>query len=191
MKFKINELSTTLVDNGPQITKEALKIVLRRKFASIKDDIIASVQDAVVHYYTGNGRPVLLGIDTVDKIKQSEDIQQYKAKIEKGLIANPASGAGIPIDIQADDTSLASCLGQMTLRYEITCDDDSCTITYTVEGNGFRELNNLNENLTEDSGSPDDKLEGTPYNYEAVTWSETLPNPGYPVKDGKPLPIKK
>jgi DNA-directed RNA polymerase subunit F len=191
MKARINEMSNTLVDNGPQITKEALKIIIRRKFSNIQNDTINSIQDAVVHYYTGNGRPALLGLDTVDSIKQSDNVQQYKAKIEEGLIANPASGAGIPIEIQADDTSLAAYLGQMTLRYETTCDEESCTTVYIVDGNGFVGLNDLNEDLNDEGGSPNDKLEGIPYPHEGAAWKEDFPNPGYSVKDARPLPIEK
>ncbi|MFK7797648.1 MAG: hypothetical protein AB8E82_09350 [Aureispira sp.] len=191
VKSKINELSTALVDNGPQISKEELKIIIRRKFSNIKNDIVDSIQDAAVHYYTGNGSTVKLGAQTIDRIKKSEDVQRYCAKIEEGFMSSPASGSSLPIDLQREDTNLTCYLGSMTMRYETICDADSCTTIYIVDSNGFVDPNKWSDASNDDGGGSDDKLEGIPYNHDSVTWSEDFPNPGYPVKDARPLPIEK
>lgn len=191
LQSQINELFTALVDNGPQIAKEELKIIIRRKFSNVKNDIVDSIQDAVVHYYTGNGRMVKLGWSTLDSIKHSEDVQRYRAKMEEGSTANPASNSGLRIDMERENTNLAYYLGPMTMRYETTCDADTCTTIYIVESKGFVDPNKWSDASNDDSGGSDDKLEGIPYDYESATWAEDFPNPGYPLKDARPLPIEK
>jgi hypothetical protein len=192
VKSKINELATTLVENGPKIAKEGLKTIIRKKFSNIENDIIDSTQDAVIHYYTGNGRTVELGPNTIDRIKKSKDVDKYRKKIEGGLTVGPASGSGLGVDMTYEDTSVTFHLGSMVMSYKTTCDANNCTTTYTVDDDGFVDPNSIGYVLNDDdSAGPNNELGGTPYDYEPVTWSETFPNPGYPVKDGKPLPIKK
>ena len=79
-------------------------------------------------------------------------------------------------------------LGRMGVSYKTTCDEKSCTTTYVVDDAGFVDPNSIGYILKEDdSEGPNNELGGTPYDYEAVIWSETYPNPGYKVVDGKPF----
>ncbi|CAA6826914.1 MAG: Unknown protein [uncultured Sulfurovum sp.] len=187
---KINQLAMALVENGPKIAKEGVKIIIRNKFSNIKNDTIDSTQDAIVHYYTGDGRSVTLGSNTVESIKNSEDINRYRKRIEEGLTSSPASGSGLAVDMTYESTRTFH-LGRMTMSYETVCNGGNCTTTYTVDDNGFVDPNVVGSFLGEDDNDgPNNELMGMPYDYEEVTWSENFTNPGYNVgADGKPLPI--
>ena len=190
---KVQELALETIQTGIQSSKEILSQSLINNFSNITIDpdtgviTIDSTQDAVIHYYTGKGKSVELGSNTVQRIKNSSDVAKYRKRIETGLTQGPASGSGLGIDMTWDDFHL----GNMTLSYTTVCNIDTCTTTYVVDDRGFVDPNSLGYIIkNDDNEGPNNELGGTPNDYAPVTWSETYKNPGYKFDaNGRPQPI--
>ena len=153
--------------------------------------IIDNNWQAVKHYYRGNGEEVKLGVNTVNAIKKSNDMNYYRNRIKNGFTLSPANGHNLSVNMTSE-TSETFHLGQMVLEYNTTCNQAECTTNYTVDDKGFVDPNSILSKLldNDDNYGPNNELGGTPYDYQPVKWSETYKNPGYKTdKNGKPMPI--
>ncbi|MGP1500528.1 MAG: RHS repeat domain-containing protein [Bergeyella cardium] len=146
--------------------------------------IIDHTNDAVEHYYRGNGESVDLGTNTIQEIKNSKDMQYYRDRIENGLTESPAKGEGLRVNMTIESWR-SYHIGRTKMKYSTTCNSSKCTTTYTIYGDGFYDIFWGND-TTGSSG----ELGGDPYNYNPASWSKTFENPGYKIdKNGKPIPI--
>ena len=153
--------------------------------------IIDNNWQAVKHYYRGNGEEVKLGVNTVNAIKKSNDMNYYRNRIKNGFTLSPANGHNLSVNMTSE-ISETFHLGQMVLEYNTTCNQAECTTNYTVDDKGFVDPNSILSKLldNDDNYGPNNELGGTPYDYQPVKWSETYKNPGYKTdKNGKPMPI--
>ena len=95
-------------------------------------------------------------------------MKKYRKRIIEGLTKSPASGK-VGVDMTWEDIDITFHLGNMVLTYKTTCDEKSCTTTYTVDDNGFVDPNSIGYMLKEDDNTgPNNELGGNPYDYDAV-----------------------
>ena len=155
--------------------------------------VIDDNSQAIEHYYKGNGESVVLGPKTVERIKNSKDVQYYINRIKSGATSGPAEGVNLKVDM----TSLSRTfhLGEMTLSYSTTCNDEYCVTSIAVDDKGFVDPNSVASYINpenDDNKGPNHELGGTPYDYDPVKWTITFQNPGYQVdKNGRPKAMQK
>jgi RHS repeat-associated protein len=143
--------------------------------------VIENTDAATMHYFFGNGESVDLSWGTQNGIFNSEDMMYYRERIKSGKTSSPASGTGLPVNVESESTKLYH-VGRIAFSYKTTCTDGTCTTEYTFSGDGYWDIF-----TGEDKQGPDGEIGGHPYKYNTFVKTETYPNPGYPVdKDNIP-----
>ena len=143
--------------------------------------VVDHTTEAVSHYYSGNGEPVVLGENTRNEIFNSEDMVYYRNRIKNGETSSPSSGKRLSVNMTTE--SIRSYhIGRIPMSYCTKCDKDNCTTTYTFSGDGFWDIF-----WGDDYGGDSGELGGTPYPYVGFSLQETFKNPGYPI-DGNGIP---
>jgi RHS repeat-associated protein len=137
--------------------------------------VVENTSDATMHYFFGRGEAIDLSWGTQNGIFNSEDMLYYRDRITSGKTSNPASGDGLPVNVESESTKLYH-VGRIAFSYSTVCSDGNCTTEYTFSGDGFWDIF-----TGEDKEGPEGELGGKPYKYNTFVKSETYPNPGYPV----------
>lgn len=151
--------------------------------------VINSTQEAVRHYFHGEGETVELGLDIKNILKNSERVRSATLNLKSGKTNRPASGLGnIRVDVTLDG---AFFVGRINLTYQTNCSNGDCTTIFTLDDNGFVDPNRFSPFKDDNEGPNREFPGGTTYDFEPVTWEETYKNPGYPVdKNGTPSKIE-
>ncbi|MDA3883569.1 MAG: hypothetical protein PF481_09820 [Bacteroidales bacterium] len=157
------------------------------------DVVVDNNVEAADHYYRGDGESVELGPKTKDAIRNSSDISLYRKNIESGETSAPAASKGsLIVNMTYEDFDVTFHLGKMTVNYQTTCNAETCTTRYTVDDKGFVDPNSAETYIkgNDDNYGLNAEFGGTPYDYNAYSWSESFDNSGYSTdKSGNPIPI--
>ena len=146
--------------------------------------VVDHTSDALSHYYSGDGAPVVLGEKTRNEIFNSEDMVYYRDRIKNGETSLPAASEG-SLSVNMTTESFRSFhVGNIPMSYSTRCDENNCTTTYTFAGDGFWDIF-----WGKDYKGSSGELGGTPYSYVGFSMQETFKNPGYPIDENN-LPIK-
>ena len=150
--------------------------------------IINNTRESRTHYFKGKGEDVVLGEDVKETLRTADRVNRARNSLESGSTLGPAAGGVLTVDVTWEG---AFFVGRIGLSYQTTCNDNSCTTTFTLDDNGFVDPNFLVAWWNADNeGSNAEIMDGIPYDFEPFIWEETYDNPGYPVdENGVPSPI--
>lgn len=146
--------------------------------------VIETTGQAFSHYFNGNGASVDIGPNSIDTLLGTEDFLTRHNRITGGLTTSLSGNFSV------DMTWEVFHIGRTNVDYNVVCNGDECTVTYTLfGGDGFWDPDFIDENTLGRLGlpwfQPDgpgpnlERFGGTPYHYNTATRSFTFTNPGY------------
>ncbi|MBK9448538.1 MAG: hypothetical protein IPN95_03840 [Bacteroidetes bacterium] len=146
--------------------------------------VIETTNEAWSHYMNGCGSSVDIGPIAIQTLLDSEAFQAKHQRITGGLTTSLTGNFSV------DMTWKVFHIGRTNVDYNVQCNGDQCTVTYTLFVNdGFWDVDYIDETvlggLGFDAYQPDgmgpnlERFGGTPYRYNTATRSFTFQNPGY------------
>lgn len=136
------------------------------------------------HYFSGGGRAVDIGPNTINLLLTHEEFQRRHRRITGGQTTSLTGSFSVDMEDQMFH------IGRTNVNYSVAVNGDQCTVTYTLFVNdGFWDPDYIDEYAGRITGLPRwqpdgmgpnlERLGGKPYPYNPVTRSITFRNPGY------------
>jgi len=146
--------------------------------------VIDNTDQALDHYFNGNGEPARIGPNTIRELLTSEDFVARNNRIISGQTTSLKGNFSVNM------TNKVFHIGRTNVNYSITSTAEYSTVTYNLFVNdGFWDVDFIDEKGLGWTGiswyEPDglgpnlERLGGTPYSYIPSTVIITFPNPGY------------
>jgi hypothetical protein len=125
----------------------------------------SSTLNALMHYYTGNGEAYDVGDFAKLVLRNSTEFRYVLDRLEQGTANERSSSFDVDMEL------VVFHIGDTNVDYSTSCDAGNCTTTFR----GF-----VNDSF---SDPLDIGIEGggTPFPYIPYEFTETYPNPGYPI----------
>ena len=128
-----------------------------------KPKIVHTTEEAIDHYYNGEGEPVELGMATKKEVVRSPETKRVIQRLVKGIAEKRSSNYGV------DLTKKTFHVGDTRVDYNTSCTTTKCVTTFKAfSGDGFRDPLDIGI-----------EVGGTPYNYITWEFSISYKNPGY------------
>jgi hypothetical protein len=149
---------------------------------------IDHTKKAFHHYYTGKGKPMVLGNQTIKALIKSNDFQLKHKRIISGLTTRLTGN--FPVDLTYTSYAV-SHVGRTNVDYSIKCKHGTCTVTYDFfVKDGFWDVNAAAERTigkipwaarykADGIGPNLEVFGGTPYRYIPVRITYTFRNSSY------------
>jgi len=105
--------------------------------------VVSNNEEAINHYYNGNGEPVKIGENITKELLNSKDFQEHHNNVLSGNTKTEGN-----FSVNMENKKDAFFIGNTRVDYEVTPskDNKNCTVTYTIYNNdGFWDPNYVNE----------------------------------------------